>query len=314
MAPFFAKPDPVAKIQKLLEVSKETGVGLLKQHAASVTAFDAKTVAVNALAGADDAALEKAEAELTEAEKLMKRRWLFVEENATTTKKLEAELDKAKDIKQRAATVLEYQSLEAELVAEGTTFAASALRMSEIAARIVPIAYEAGGFKSFADVGATQIPEAVALFSRMIREHSASVLRGEAPAAVRKPEPKFVQAVIAKAERVPLFCLRPIKFTDPESGKLIVIQKFQDGEFPPTYARAALEQNVCTRLSDPLRKQHHGTTPGHADVNLAFDLDAAMNEPKPAAIDPIMASSPPQPPSQFEVSDYGRRPVMKVVG
>jgi hypothetical protein len=299
MALFSAKPDPVAKIQAALDASIKTGVDLLKQHAASVTTFDAKTVAVNALAGADDATLEKAEAELTEAEKLMKRRWLFVEENIAASNQLKAELDKAKDIKQRAATVLEYQRLEAELVEEGKTFAASALRMSEIAARIVPIAYEAGGFKSFADVAVTQVPEAIVLFSRMIREHSAAVLRGEAAATVKMPEPKFTPAAIAKPERVTLFCMRSIKYTDPDSSKLIVIQKFQDGEFPPTYARTALEQNVCTRLSDPTRKLHYGGTPGHADVTLAFDLDAAMNTPKRAGVDPIMASAPPSP--QFAI-------------
>jgi hypothetical protein len=87
-----------------------------------------------------------------------------------------------------------------------------------------------------------------------------------------------------------------------------VIQKFQDGEFPPTYAKVALEQKVCTRLIDPLRKQYFDTTPGHADPRLAFDLDAVMNMPKPITVDPIMASAPPQ----FTVVDRGPAIPMKV--
>jgi hypothetical protein len=306
MAPFFAKPDPVAKIQKLLEVSKETGVDLLKQHAASVTEHDAATVAVKALAGVDDETLDKAETKVAKAKTKMERRLFFVEENIAASKTLEAERDKAADIKQRAATAVEYQNLEAELVAEGKTFAASALRMSEIAARIVPIAYEAGGFKSFADVAVTQVPEAIVLFSRMIREHSAAVLRGEAPATLRVPEPKFVPTVNTKPERVALFCMRSIKYIDPDSGKLLVIQKFQDGELPPATAKRALELGACVRLSDPLRKQHFGTTPGHADLALALDLDADP-EHTPQA-EPITSSA-----SSFTVIDRGGPVQMKIL-
>jgi hypothetical protein len=316
MALFSAKPDPVATLQAQLDALKKEGVGLLKQHATALSEHTAATTVVNGLAGVDDDVLDRAEAKLAKAATKEQRRAFFVEQNISATKMKQDELDKAVDIRTRHATAAVYEALEAELVAEGRTLAASAARMAEISGRIIPIAFEASPLKAFTDAAVVQVPDVVTLLSRLIREHCAAVLRGEALADVRLPEAKFVAPVETKPERVPLFCLRSVKFVDPDSGLLVVIQKFQDGEFPPQHARAALEAKACTRLSDELRKQHHGTTPGHADVGLAFDLDALLNPRKDApTTDPIMASVPPsQPDSPFELSDYGRKPAttMKV--
>jgi hypothetical protein len=79
---------------------------------------------------------------------------------------------------------------------------------------------------------------------------------------------------------------------------------------PPTFAKVALDHKVCVRITDPLRAQHNNSIAGHPDPALAFDLDAAMSEPKPAAVDPIRASSPPA--SPFTVVDRGGPIPMKV--
>jgi hypothetical protein len=273
-----------------------------------------KTVAANDLAnaGADDDTMKKAESEVTEAANLVKRRRLAVETKDAEIKTLEAERDQAADQKQRDATAIEYHKLIEELASEGAVIAASASRMAGIAARIIPMAPEANGMKNFADVLVAQIPEAVDLLSRLIREHIASVLRREAPATVKKPAAPFVSVVVAAPVRMTLFAMRPIKHTDPDSGKLIVTQKFADVEMPPTFAKVALEAKAAVRVSDPLRKQHHGTVAGHAEALHAFDLDLAMSEPKPVAADPILASPAPTPSSPFTVVDRGGPIQMKV--
>jgi hypothetical protein len=254
----------------------------------------AETDAVNALGGADDATLEKAEARVTEKKALVKRRLLHLENADIEIKKLKAEQDEAADQNQRSATAIDCHKLIEELAKEGDFIAASASRLSGIAARIVPIAPEANGLKSFADVTTVQIPEAVALLSRLIREHAAAVLRKEVPSTVKKPDAPFVPPAVVKPVRMDLFCMRSVKYVDPDSGKLILIPKFQDGIFPPSYAKVALDLKACVCVSDPLRRQHHGTVSGHADVALALDLDEAMAEKSagPKLVEPIRQSNP----------------------
>jgi hypothetical protein len=265
------------------------------------------TAAANALAlnDASDSELSVAENQVRDRVDRVKTLTAALHESDAQILTLETERDEATDQKQRSATVVDCHKLIEELAKAGDVMAASASRMSGIAARIVPIAPEANGLKSFADVAAQQIPEAVALLSRLIREHAAAVLRRDAPSTLKTPEQPFTPPAVVHPVRMTLFCTRSVKHVDPDSGKLIVTQKFQDVEMPPTYAKVALDLKICVRVSDPMRKQHHGTYAGNADPALAFDLDAAIHEPKAAAIDPIMASAPTSPTSPFTVVDRG---------
>jgi hypothetical protein len=302
---FYSKPDP-------LTAAIDGRPKLVKLVQDAEAQLGAETLAVNSLVGVDDATVEKAEARVTEKNALVQRRLLHLENADIEIARLKAEQDKAADQKQRNQTAIDCHKLIEALAETGDAMGAAAKRLSGIAARIVPIAPEAGGLQSFADVAEQQIPEAVALLSRLIREHAAAVLRRDAPPTVKKPEAPIVPAVVAEPVRMDLFAMRSVKYVDPDSGKLIVVQKFQDGVFPPSYAKVAIEQKVAVRVSDPVRKQHHGTTPGHANAELAFDLDAAMHEPKAAAIDPIMASVPTSPTSPFTVVDRGPAIQIKV--
>jgi hypothetical protein len=308
----FSKSDPTSTAQTAVDGAVKARVGLHNQYADAVAQLDAATVTVNELAnaGADDVDLGKAESKVSEADKLVKRRLLAVETKDSEIKTLQAVLDDAADQKQRNETVIACHKLEAELVKEGEVIAASAARFSDIAARVIPIAPEANGLRNFSDVLVQQIPEAVELLSRLIREHAAAILRKEAPSTVKRPEAPVVVPAVPRPVRVSLFAMQSIKFTDPDSGKLIVAQKFSDVEMPPSYAKSALENKICVRVTDPLRAQHNGTVGGHADPAHAYDLDAAMNEPKPAAVDPIRASSPPA--SPFVIVDRGGPIPMKV--
>jgi hypothetical protein len=292
----FSKSDPTSTARSAVDVAAKARVGLHNQYADAVVQLDAATVAVNELAnaGADDMDLGKAENKVSEADKLVKRRLLAVEAKDSEIKTLEAARDAEADQKQRNATVIACHKLEAELISEGEVIAASAARFSDIAARIIPIAPEANGLKNFSDVLVQQIPEAVELLSRLTREHAAAVLRREAPSKLKQPDTLTVVSAVAKPVRISLFAMRSVKFVDPDSKTLVVVQKFKDGEFPPTYGKFALDQKLVVRISDPLRAQHNNSVAGHADPALAYDLDAAMVEKAqgPRLVEPIRQSNP----------------------
>jgi hypothetical protein len=292
----FFKSDATATAKEAVDVAVKARTGLHNQYTDAVAQLDAATVAVNELAnaGADDVDLGKAESKVSEADKLVKRRLLAVETKDAEIKTLQAVLDDAADQKQRNETVIGCHKLEAELVKEGELIAASAARFSDIAARIIPIAPEANGLKNFSDVLVQQIPEAVELLSRLIREHAAAVLRREAPSKLKQPEAPAVVPIVQKPVRVSLFAMRSIRYLDPDSQKLVVVQKFKDGEFPPTYGKFALDQKIVVRISDPLRAQHNDTVGGHPDPALAYDLDAAMVDKAsgPRLVEPIRQSNP----------------------
>jgi hypothetical protein len=244
--------------------------------------------------GVDTATLKVARADVRECSDVVIERLNAIIRSDAEIVRLEAIRDDAADQKQRNETVIGCHKLEAELVKEGELIAASAARFSDIAARIIPIAPEANGLKGFSDVLVAQIPEAVALLSRLIREHAAAILRKEAPSKLKQPEVPVVVPIVQKPVRVSLFAMRSIKYLDPDSQKLVVIQKFQDGEFPLSYGKAALDLKICVRISDPLRKANHHQAAGHAEPLHAFDLDAAMAEKAqgPRLVEPIRLSNP----------------------
>jgi hypothetical protein len=258
-----------------------------------------------ALANADDATLDVAEAQVRSRVDRGKTLAAALVEADAQVQTHQSEEDDLADQNQRNHTVIECHKLKEALNKESAVMAASATRMADILARIVPLAREADGVKNFAIIAQQQLPEAAVLLSRLIDEYAASVLRKDAPSKLKQPEQPIVPTVVAKPVRMTLFAMRSIKHTDPDSGELIVKQKFQDVEMPPTYAKVALDLRVCVRVSDPLRQQHRGTVAGHPDAALAFDLDAAMNQPKPAAADPIMASASASPNSPFTEIDRG---------
>jgi hypothetical protein len=292
----FSKSDPTSTAQAAVDVAVKARARLDSQRADADAVLDAATLASNTLAndGADDEALGRAESKVSEADKMVKRRLLAVETKDSEIKTLEAARDAEADQKQRNETVVTCQRLESELVKEGELIAASAARFSDIAARIIPIAPEAHGLKGFSDVLVAQIPEAVELLSRLIREHAAAVLRREAPSKLKKPETLTVVPAVAKPVRISLFAMRSVRFVDPDSKTLVVIQKFKDREFPPTYGKFALDQKIVVRISDPLRAQHDNSLAGHPDPALAYDLDAAMVETAsgPRLVEPIRQSNP----------------------
>jgi hypothetical protein len=292
----FSKNDPIATAVSAVEIAVKARARLDSQRADAEASLDAATVASNALAndGADDDTLGKAESRVTEADKLLSRRLLAVEAKDAEIKILESAREKAQEDQQVAETCIYNHKLKEELIKEGELFTACAARMRSICERAELIAPEASGFKQFSEVLVTQGPEAVALISKLIDNNTAAVSARQAPAKGKRLAAPVILPAVARPVRMTLFAVRPVKYVDPDSGKLIVAQKFSDVEMPPTFAKVALDHKVCVRITDPLRAQHNNSVAGHPDAALAFDLDAAMVEKAsgPRLVEPIRQSNP----------------------
>jgi hypothetical protein len=309
---FFSKSDPVATAQAAVDVGIKEHAALDSLRADACASLSAETDGANRLAsgGADAETLGKQEARVSVADKLHSRRVLAVESKDADIARLKSVHDKALEDREIGETCIYNHKLKEELIAENAVFVASAARIYSIFERAELIAPEAGGYKQFAGTLAAEGPEAAALICKLIDNNTAAVSARQAPAKGKRLAAPVILPAVARPVRVSLFCTRSIKFVDPDSGKLIVAQKFSDVEMPPTFAKVALDHKVCVRITDPLRAQHNNSVAGHPDPAHAFDLDAAMSEPKPAAVDPIRASSPPA--SPFTIVDRGGPVQMKV--
>jgi hypothetical protein len=225
---------------------------------------------------------------------------------------LVAERDKQLDLKARHAAANDIEQMlreSGDIVRDTEKYFK---QLADWCAKVSPNVPEAGGVETLATAMRQQIPEAITLYQKLLGNLASSILAGSTSPKLKVKDVPFVQPAIIAPTRTPLFCIRPIKYVDPDSGKLIAIQQFQDGEFPLEYAKAALDLKVAVRLSDPRRRERHGTIPGHASPGQAFDLDAAMSAPKAAAVDPIKASAAPSAPSIFTVVDRGPAIQLKI--
>ncbi len=226
-----------------------------------------------ALAGASDSELSASESHERHCIHRETTLTAAIVESDAQVAALEAERDEAADRRQRHLTVKDNQKLEAELIKEGEVTVASAKRMSEIAARIIPMAPEANGVKHFADVTVTQIPDAVTLLSRLIREHSAAVLRRDAPSTVKKPAlPYVVPAPVPVAPTKLLFATRAVKWRD-ENNKQQLGAKCRDVYIPTRLVAKALASGACIAIDDPRRRELSRWPSEHPRLDTAFDLE-----------------------------------------
>jgi hypothetical protein len=293
---FFSKSDPVAMAQAAVDAAIKEHAALDSLRADACASLSVETDEANRLAssGADAETLGKQEARASTADKLHSRRVLALGAKDAEIARLKSGHDKALEDRQITETCIYNHKLKEELIAENAVFVASAARIYSIFERAELIAPEAGGYKQFAGTLAAEGPEAAALICKLIDNNTAAVSARQAPAKGKRLAAPVILPAVQRPVRMPLFCTRSVKFVDPDSGKLIVAQKFQDLEMPPSYAKAALESKICVRVTDPLRAQHNGSVAGHPDPALAFDLDAAMVEKAsgPRLVEPIRQSNP----------------------
>jgi hypothetical protein len=238
-----------------------------------------------------------------ECRNLLARRATAVEQKDAEMVTLKVARDEKLDRETRHKTSEECAERLRAAHAIGRKFDTMMDELAEYTAWAQPFVPEAGGLQGYCRASRQQIPETMELIGRLIATHAAAVLRGDAPATLRKPEIIVPPTIAPEAPTEHLFAMRPVRWKDAK-GTTQVSQKFRDVYLTPAAAMRALATKACIQIGDPLRRQYHGTVGGSADPALAFDLDA---DPERNA-EPILATVPPSPPDQqFKTSDYATR-------
>lgn len=297
-SPDRALADAVSSRDKLASRLAETEIAIA----------DCRNIAEKAaLDGADDAALDAAEGRtraLVDRSHTLKA---ALARSEALVADLERARDEAADKKQREGTAAATELFARECIEAGAAVAAAVDRLRVVMVKAAPVAPEANGLAVFAEMAKREVPEGSALISRLLRQHREMVLAGLAPSTLKEPPQPFIEAVAVKPPTVQVFCLRPVKFKNA-AGMQIVVQKFRDAEMPPEAATRGFALKACVEMTDPLRRQHHGTTPGHADAALALDLDESPSpEPERPSGEPHSAVV------EFQQIDRGPPRLMQVM-
>lgn len=270
----FFKSNPEKTVQRDIDAAKVTLDRLSARLLDTDQAIVQHTAAAQKLAlDGDDAGLDRAEASLRAAQdrrSTLKAAATQLEQQLSVLEQTKAE---NADRKLRAETAAVVELLAREVIDAAAAFDATAAALADCTARAAPIVFEATGVQHFALIARAEIPAAGDMIAALLRTHASAVLDGSGPAVLPTSEPPFVEPVKEKPPpTVRLFAMRPIKWRDA-SGQQRSAQKFTDADLTESAAARGLASGACVRLSDPLRKQHHGTAPGPVRVDLAFDLD-----------------------------------------
>jgi hypothetical protein len=241
-----------------------------------VTAREACTAA--AVEGATDAELAKVEFAKRQAEdrvqSLTSALQAFDSEIAAQAEKETADADR----KVREATARELCG-RADKIEKGLTPLLAAVRNSaadiETSRQIVG---EIGIFELFARLEA-ELPPAFALIAGELRGRAAMTIDGHAPAAL----PKSVEIAIPAPPipRTRIFAMQNLKFRDPETNQVRLVERFDIVELPNSLAELAMSENLAI---DPeldrareLIKQRRGAPPLSEKC---YDLDHGGEAPK----------------------------------
>ncbi len=263
---------------KLIARLSEAEVAIIERQTAAEQA---------ALDGAADDALTNAESKLRAVQDRRVTLRAALTKAEALVSRLEKERDDEADKAQREKTGAEIELLAREVIDAAAAFDSAAAVLADISARAAPIVPEATGVQNFALITRAEIPTAGDMIAALLRAHAAAVLNGTVPAVLPNPEAPFVELVIEKPETVRLFCMRAVKWTAAD-GTQHMAQRYQDADLTPPAASRGLAIGALVPLDSPVRKQHHGTWPGHVRADICTDLDA--DGPVQGSVDPIDAA------------------------
>jgi hypothetical protein len=231
-----------------------------------------------ALEGRDDTALDKAEAHTRAA---AHRVTTLTEAIAALDAEIEAQAAKElaeADQKQRAATARVIHKLAAE-IEDSLPDIVTALRRGHAA-------IEAGRF-CFGDIGLfklldeleSSLPTSFAILASEMRGRAEETIARRVPAGLPVPEPVIPPAPLIPRTRV--FALQNLKWTDPETHRLTLCERFDVCALPNIFAELAISKDLAI---DPeldrareLIKQRRGAPPLQ---ERCYDLDLGGEAPK----------------------------------
>jgi hypothetical protein len=216
------KSDPQKTMQREIDNARVNHDRLSAKLLESETAVIARKAAARALAldaTADDGALDKAEVATRAAQdraSTIAGAKIEVEQQLVA---LERNRDELVEKKQRAETAAEVEAMAIDLEKVALEIDPLLERMVSICARAhAGQIWNAAGLGNFATASKKQVPDAVSLVAASLREHTARVLNGLAPASLPKPEspPASVAATPAAAKGI-------FTYSDPPRGLQYVV-------------------------------------------------------------------------------------------
>ncbi len=299
------KADAAKRLERNLAAACSTRDKLAERLKAAELAVTERQAAAQQLArdAADDAALDVAEAASRNASERVATLSAALAETKQEVARLERERDDLADRKLRAETAAAIEAMADEIVKAGAAFDAGATQLVESSSRVAAIVLDGHGLQAFAMNARAEVPAAVAMIAKLLQDCARATIAGTAPAALPQAAP------VPEPEQPPppprteqLFLMRHVKWTDA-AGQLRFGPQFVDAELPPEAAARALKSGAAIVMTDPRRKQLHGTkAPRLPDPSWCLDLD---QDPASPTTEPVVHSA-------FEHIDRGPPRTMKV--
>jgi hypothetical protein len=313
------KSDAAKKLAGDLDRARAGRVKLSDRLTAAQSAVTERQAATRALAcdGADDGALDAAEAALRAAQDRVATLSAALGDADTQVAVLESEQAHLADQRLRAESAAAIEAMAHEIEKAGVAFGVAAAQLTEISRRVAEIVLDGHGLAAFAMNAGGEVPAAVEMIARLLRDRARATIDGAAPAALPKAETVPLKASPpAPPETEMVFCLRHCKWRDPVTDEVRLGARFEDCEMPPKIAARALRSGAATRMDDPRRRPNKGTWGRRPIAEHCFNLDAVDVDALPsidAFVEPpaeIHASAPniehaPVKHSAFEKIDRG---------
>jgi len=270
---FFKKRQPLDARQ-----SQRAALAARLVDAASAVAEAQLAATEIALEGGNDKALDQAEANIRARQArvitLNEAIAALDEEIAAQAKK---EADEA-DAKQRAATARQVHKLAAE-IEDSLPDIVTSLRRGQAAIEAGRFVFGEIGLYKLLDELESSLPSSFAILASEMRGRAAETIAGRAPASL--PVPEVVIPSLPPIPRIRVFALQNLKWTDPETHRLTLCERFDVCALPPSLAELAMSKNLAI---DPeldrareLIKQRRGAPPLQ---ERCYDLDLGGEAPK----------------------------------
>jgi len=231
-----------------------------------------------ALEGRDDTALDRAEAHI----RATQARVTTLTEAITALEaeiKAQASAEAAEaDKKQRATTAREINKL-ADAIENSLPDIVTALRRGHAAIEAGRFVFGEIGLYKLLDELESSLPSSFAILASEMRGRAAETIAGRAPATL--PVPEVIIPPAPSISRTRVFALQNLKWTDPETHRLTLCERFDVCALPSSLAELAMSKNLAI---DPeldrareLIKQRRGAPPLQEKC---FDLDHGGEAPK----------------------------------
>lgn len=212
-----------------------------------------------ALDGADDDALDKAEAALRAAQDRARTLADALADADTYVREAEQRRDAAEAQKRRGEVATEIEKVAERLGEVGSEFAGLMQKMAALTERAAALTPDASGLHSFCSRALIEIPESAELLSQVLRGIATATRSGSAPAPLPQSVPQAQPTChVPPPAMTRVFAVKPIKWLDA-TGALRLQPPHFDIDLEPALAARAIEIGAAIEITDPRRRQLHGS-------------------------------------------------------